>query len=206
MKSPLLVLAGMGLMTFGSSAAPPKVSGKEVQVLPFLWGGAGFESKKFKLDDPRIPKQFNVALSLPSLRISGIRQNVGSVSIDGVSPYGVGKMVLLPGACKSGTLTVRKRTEGIGVCSVIELPDGKIACQTLPVQAGKTYKWSVDGDESSGGLSMEVRSSDNKPLVRSDGVLGPLVASEGKILGRGFAVFGFGGGPKIEVDLVFTYE
>lgn len=206
MKSPLLVLAGIGLMAFNSSAAPPKVSEKEVQVLPFLLGGE-LPTKKFKLDDPRVPKQFNVALSLPSVKISGIRQNLGTVApIGGTTPYGVGKMALLPPACKAGTLTVRKKTEGISVYSVIELPDGKIAYSGLPVQPGKTYKWSVDADESSGSLSMDVRSSDNKQLVRNDGVVRPLVANEGKILGRGFAACCYGGGPKIEVDIVFTYE
>ena len=208
-KNPFSSFLFAVLLSLSASAAAGassvKLDEKDIQALPYLIGPTGSDlgKRKFKPGTPGVPDELFFSKMPPVFRIYGKRKSTSNGVVAGSKVYGIGKVILLPDSCTSGTLTYKKKVGNVYINSVMEQPNGELVYTYLPLEPGKSYRWSVESNGDSE-VSMEVLTSDKKRLIGSYGALAPLRADVPKVLGRGFAAVCISSDG--EVDISFTAD
>lgn len=164
----MLILGSVALVSALAAqekkSGPPPVRPGDVVVVPFTSVAA---DRKL---DPKAKDIFDELKATVTsgrqtrIRISG-RKDADSGNFEGRPVNHAGKLVLIPGSPRSGTLVAKEPTANdvryYHIC--VELPDDKLKSEHVELKKGETYAWVVktEGDKT----SFTVTDESSKPVA-----------------------------------------
>jgi len=126
-------------------ASLPKLTAKDIRVLPFL---REFWEVKFKPNDREAPDELRVTTTPTQVHLYGSKRGDKTVRIRERTSGHTGKVFLLPPASRAGKLTVKlpSSEEVRYYYAVLEKADA-LDSKPVKLEVGKVYAWSIKAEE-----------------------------------------------------------